>query len=173
MCVAGMVQKSQLEPVSKIASVLLNTSADIAIQKNNNDYRTQVALYNAKQAQNEAHRQMQLGIDKSRAEKIAGMQETNQLMAKQGASNFDISSFNSNLEQQDIQYSADLQSDIIKKSYTSSANNYFKQANSYLNLAKSYQAQYNKNLVTSGVKALGESKKVATDWFDQLLSEEL
>ncbi|MBQ7287561.1 MAG: hypothetical protein IJW73_07365 [Candidatus Gastranaerophilales bacterium] len=171
MCVVNMGQGDAIHPAATLTKILFNTTTDFITEKNNHDYRTQIALNNAKYAQNEAHRQMQLGIDKSRAQKIAGLTEANKLIAQQGASNLDNSSFNSDLAYQDVIENSNIASKITKNEYNASANSYFKQANAYLNQANSYQKQYNKNLFMSGFNSLGQLNQVANDWYE-LKSEE-
>ena len=163
MCVVNLGQGDTIHPAVTLTKILFNTTTDFITEKNNHDYRTQIARNTAKYAQNEAHRQMQLGIDKSRAQKIAGLTEANKLIAQQGASNLDNSSFNSDLAYQDVIENSNIASKITKNEYDASANSYFKQANAYLNQANSYQKQYNKNLFMSGFNSLGQLKQVAND----------
>ena len=171
MCVAGFELGTQSSLAQNLTKVLFNTSNSVLAQKSNNDYRTQVALYNAKQAQNEAHRQQQIGIEKARVQKIEGIYQANNVLAKQSASNLDGTSFNSNLAYQDILDNSNMQSKVVKNEYFSKANDYFKQANSYLNQLNYNQKQYNKNLVYTGLTGLGQTYQVASDWYQEQKEE--
>ena len=172
MCIPGASESisvmSRPFPVASIANVVLNTTASVISQKANNDYRTQVALANAKYAQNEAHRQQQLGINKARAEKISGIQEANKFAASQAASNLDSSSLNSSLAYRDYLTNADINSSIVKDEYNAKAQSYFTQANSYLGQVELYKKDYNMGLITTGLQGLDSFSKVTKDWYSEL-----
>lgn len=153
--------------VLDVAKVAIDTSSRYSNLKSNNEYRTQIAINNAKAAQNEALRQKQLGIEKSRIEKINSMQEIAKIKSKNSASNLDISSNTNNYNYQDVLNSSKLQADIIKKEYDVKANEYFKKANSYLNQANDYNRQYNNSLLGLGMGVLEDSALVAKSWYDK------
>ena len=85
--------------LTDIVSGTLNVAKMTSSIQNDNQqlkYQTQIAINNAKQAQNEALRQKQIGIDEARLEKIKGMQKLNSQIAKNSANGFsDASSSNS------------------------------------------------------------------------------
>jgi len=148
-----------------VASGVMGTISEYKTNKANAAYQTQIALNNAKIAQNEALRQKQLGIEKSRLEKISGMQEVNKQKALYAASNLDMMSQTSQMAYQDTLNMAQINADVAKKEYDIAANSYFNQANSYLNQAQSYKNQYNQSLFANSMNALGKFSQVASDWY--------
>lgn len=134
-------------------------------EKENYEYRTQVALNNAKKAENEARRQEQLGIEKSRQEKIEGIQKANQLKAINSASNLDINSETSMLAYEDILEYSDFNAENILNQYEQNANNYFDQANSYLEDVQQYNKLSNQSLFDYALSALGRTQNVADSWY--------
>lgn len=148
-----------------VVSNVASTIEDVRNNKANSVYQTQVALNNAKIAQNEAMRQRQIGIEKSRLEKIAGLQELSQLQAKNSASNLDMMSKTNQLAYQDVFNLSNAKAGTIQKEYNTSANSYFNQAYSYYNQANSYKDKYNQSLFSYGANALGKYSQVAYDWY--------
>lgn len=152
---------------SVVSALEVTTSAfsEYKTNKNNYDYRKQVALNNAKTAQNEAMRQKQLGIEASRKEKISALQEVNKTRARNSASNLDSMS-----ETNKIAYSGmiDLSESSAKntqKEYDLRSHDYFNQANDYLNQINYYKKDYTNSFLTTTYNALGKYKKVADDWY--------
>ncbi|MBR5303652.1 MAG: hypothetical protein IKU37_02365 [Candidatus Gastranaerophilales bacterium] len=172
MCTPGAIvsnaSSSLLGGIFKGVGVLgsvVSTVSDYKTNKDNNEYRMQVALNNAKIAQNEALRQKQLGIEKARREKISGLQEISRLQAKNSASNLDMSSYTNKIAYQDVLNFYDTNSQTAKSQYDLQANNYFNQANSYLNQAQIYKNQYNQSIFDYSLNALGKFNRVAADWY--------
>lgn len=152
--------------VLQAGRLVTKSVSDYSNLKANNEYRTQVALNNAKIAQNEALKQKQIGIEKSRLEKISSMQDVAKLQAKSAASNFDTSSQTNKYNYQDVLNSAQLQSKYIQKEYDLQANEYFNQANSYINQAKDYNRQYKNSLKNFAYNVLDDSAQVSKSWYD-------
>ncbi|MBQ4646397.1 MAG: hypothetical protein IJB79_03520 [Candidatus Gastranaerophilales bacterium] len=144
----------------------LDTVSQFQTNKANNKYRTQVALNNAKIAQQEALRQNQLGIEKSRLDKITSMQELNKIKAKNSASNLDMMSLTNELSYIDSKNFTDASSQLIKNEYSAKANSYYRNANQYLAQASEYQKQYNQSLFDYSLNALGRFNQVAFDWYE-------
>ena len=148
-----------------VVSNVASTIEDVRSNKANSAYQTQVALNNAKIAQNEAMRQRQIGIEKSRLEKIAGLQEISQLQAKNSASNLDMMSKTNQLAYQDVFNLSNNKASAVQKEYNTNANSYFSQANNYYNQANSYKNKYNQSLFGYATNALGKYSQVAYDWY--------
>ena len=134
--------------------------------KANYAYQTQIALNNAKIAQNEALRQKQLGLEKSRLEKISTLQEVNKLKAKNASHGLDLMSSTNQMAYEDVWNLGDLNSDLIKKEYDYNANSYFNQANSHLNQANNYKKQYKQSVFDYSLNALGKIGQVASEWYE-------
>lgn len=134
--------------------------------KANNEYRTQVAINNAKIAQNEALRQKQIGLEKSRLEKISSLQEVSKIQAQNAASNFDLSSQTNKYNYQDALNSSQMQANYIQNEYNLKANEYFNRANGYINQANDYKRQYNNSLKNFTFGVLQDSAQVAKSWYD-------
>lgn len=161
-------------PSANLAGSILNTAisgaktiSEVSNMKSNYAYQTQIALNNAKNAQNEALRQKQLGIEKSRLEKISGLQEVNKLKAINAANNLDMMSGTSQLSYQDVQDSANNSANSIKSSYDAASESYFARANSYLETAKNYKKEYNKSIFNYSLNALGKMNQVASEWYEE------
>lgn len=161
-------------PSANLAGSILNTAisgakaiGEVSNMKSNYAYQTQIALNNAKNAQNEALRQKQLGIEKSRLEKISGLQEVNKLKAINAANNLDMMSGTSQLSYQDIENSANISANSIKSAYDATSESYFARANSYLETAKNYKKDYNKSIFNYSLNALGKMNQVANEWYEE------
>ncbi|MBQ8848479.1 MAG: hypothetical protein IJ003_05995 [Candidatus Gastranaerophilales bacterium] len=156
--------------LTDIVSGTLNVAKMTSSIQNDNQqlkYQTQIAINNAKQAQNEALRQKQIGIDEARLEKIKGMQKLNSQIAKNSANGFDAYS-QTNIENYSDIYSDTLNSaNAVKNNYDNSAIDYFQTANEYLNQAKQTKKQYNSNLFKKGMTYLGQFNKVADSWLEK------
>ena len=133
--------------------------------KENLAYRTQIALNNAKIAENEALRQKQLGIENARLEKISGLQELGKIQARNSASNLDMMSQTNKMIYRDALNYAQTNANQIKNKYDLQADNYFNQANKYLNEAKKYKKQYSDYVLDYSFAALGKYGQVALDWY--------
>ena len=164
MCVA----KEVIGLVGGVASEAFKTTANYINLKNNNDYRVQVAISNAKNAQALAKNEQQIGIQKSRMEKISKLKEANALQANQAASNMQIDSYNSNLAYQDILNEGEINSNNILNEYDLNARNYYKQANNYLGQISAYNSQFKNSLIPLGFNGLGQMGKVASEWFEEI-----
>lgn len=149
-----------------VANTIASTLSDYKTYKTNAAYRTQITLNNAKNAQNEANRQRQLGIEQSRVQKIKGIQEANLLKAKNSASGLDLMSQTNKYAYQDAYNMANLNALSTKKEYENQAINYFNQANSYLNQAYQSNKQYNQTIFDYSLNALGKFNQVANQWYE-------
>ena len=159
MCVPGVLQ------VSQIAANIGKSVIDYNQQSKANEYRSQVAINNIKSAQDEAKRQIQLGIEKSREEKILGIKKANALLAKSASSNTDAVS-DSNLQNYyDIQDMSNLNAQNIQNEYNLKADAYFDKANSYLNSYRTSQKTYRNSVLKNAVNSLGGYSKVASSWY--------
>ena len=147
--------------IGTAASVL----SDYKTSKDNYKYRTQVALNNAKMAQNEALKEKQLGIEKARLEKISGLQKISKMQAKNSASNLDMMSQTNRLAYQDALDYSNANANLVKSQHDLQAQNYFNQANSYLNQAQIYKKQYRQSMFDYTFNALGKYGQVASDWY--------
>ena len=165
-------QSSVLGAFFNTALGVTNETVKIINEKKNIEYRTRVALNNAKVAQNEALRQKQLGIDKSRMEKIAGIQEANKQKALSAASNLSLDSFTTKLNYEDNLDISELQADFIQNDYNAKAQGYFNQANNYIDQAKTYNRNYNTSLFRNALNALGKAAKVSNEWFENQRTNE-
>ena len=145
---------------------ITNETLNYVNEKKNNEYRTRVALNNAKIAQDEALRQKQLGIEQSRLEKISGIQDANKQKALFGASNLDVDSFSNQLNYQDNLSFSDYKSNLIEGEYNKKAQSYINQANSYLNQTQKYQQDYNNSVFQNALNALGKTYKVSSEWYE-------
>ena len=150
---------------SAISSVVGTINEYNTIRKNN-EYRTEVAINNAKIAQNEALRQKQLGIEKARIETMEGMKNASRLKAKNAASNLDFASFTSELGYNDILNNSFSSANSIEKQYDNTAQNYFNQANNYLSQANNYKNLFDNSITSYSMNALGKFGKVSSNWFE-------
>ena len=153
-----------LGTILNLATGITKEALNYNAERQNNEYKTRLALNNAQIAQNEALRQKQLGIEQSRLEKISGIQEANKQKAISAASNFDVASVTSQINYQDNISMSNYQADVIEEEYNTKAKSYFNQANSYLKQADSYQNQYNNSVFQNALNALGKTAKVSNEW---------
>lgn len=147
-------------------STVSDTVSSYYTNKANSAYQVQSALNSAKIAQNEAMRQRQLGIEKSRLEKISALQEVSKLQARNSASNLDSMSQTNKLAYQDALNLANINADTVQKEYNTNANSYFNQANNYYNQASSYKEKYNQSLFSYSMNALNKASQVASVWYE-------
>lgn len=168
MCVpsAAVTGVSSAFQMFDSATSAISAVSDFKTNRENYAYRTQIALNNAKEAQNEAMRQTQLGIEKSRLEKIQGLREVSKLQAQNSASGLDMASQTSSLAYQDAMDLSSQSANTIKKEYDTKAKSYFSQASSYFSEAQTYQNQYNKSLFDYSLNALGKMSTVASNWYN-------
>ena len=165
MCTIGSTVARALIDVAGTAVGLINQQSEA---KANNQYRVQVALNNAKNANEEALRQKQLGINKSRQDKINGLYEASRLKAQNSASGLDIQSQTSEMAYQDILNNSFDSAENTKSEYDRVANSYFNQANSYLKEANVNNKQYNNSVFSNALNALGKTGRVTSSWYDDL-----
>lgn len=165
MCTIGSTVARALIDVTGTAAGLITQQAEA---KANNEYRMQVALNNANAAKEEALRQQQLGINKSRQEKISGLYEANKLKAQNSASGLDIQSQTSEMMYQDVLNNSFSEAENTKNEYNTVAKSYFDQANSYLQEAGATNKQYNNSVFSNAMNALGKTGKVTSSWYDTL-----
>lgn len=151
--------------IGQSVDILLSTFQSYSKIKSNADYRVQIALNNAKNANNQALREKQLGIEKSRLEKISGLSEASKIKAINSASNLDSSSQTNNLNYLDAINLSYSNSQNIKNNYDIKAQSYFDKANSYINQANMYEKNYNNSLLAFADNALGKTQKVSANWY--------
>lgn len=161
MCVPGATEAVQL------AMSIGKTAFEVSQQSRNNDYRSQVAITNAKNAQNEAKKQIQLGIEKSRNEKISGIQKANALLAQNASSNTDAFSQTNLQNFSDIKDISFSNADSIQDGYYAKADTYFSKANSYLYANKVNNQNYKNSLYKTALNSLGNYTQVALDWYSE------
>ena len=163
MCVPHAIGVAQM--AINAAASISKTVIEYNQQEKNNEYRKQVAINNIKNANAEAQRQVQLGIDKSREEKIEGLKKASYLMTQNAASNFDVSSGSNFMNYQDIQNTSFSSAQDILDSYNYKADTYFNKANSYLNNYLYSQKAYKNSVLKSAITSLGNYSKVALSWY--------
>ena len=163
MCVptAASVGKVLFDTVSQIAPEVVNFSQAKSTQK----YRTQLAINNAKNSQNEALRQRQIGINEARIQKISGINDASKLKAINSSSGFDVNSKTNLYSFQDVIEDSNSKAANIIDNYNLKSDSYFSQANSYLSQAREQQKAYNSSLFASSMNSLGNFTKVAKDWY--------
>lgn len=168
MCVAASATT-----ILSVLTAAVGTGASIitsSMQQKTEEYKTQIALNQAKSAQNEAQRQRQLGIEQAREERIEGLKNISRMQAQNAASGFDVYSTTNmyNYEDMDIEYQNNAQN--ILESYYAKAQGYDEQAQSYvdsLNLSiMNNNLRETRNLYTS----LGNTKKAAQKWYENNFS---
>ena len=163
MCVPGVSAFDNVQGIIGVAS----TVGDFVQERKENKYRTQVAVNNAKNAQNEALRQKQMGIEKAREEKIAGIEQKNRQIAINSAGGFDAMSGTNQYSYQDIKDKANSSAISAQKSYNLQADSYFDTANSYLKQANEYNRSYNASFFQNSLQYLGNASKVAQNWYSK------
>lgn len=159
----------QAQAILTASKFIMDTASNVAEyqkSKAQNTYRAQVAINNAKIANDEALKQKQMGIDKARAEKIEGLSEQSKLMAQNSASGFDISSNTNLFNYEDVVNKADNEASDIKKQYDNNAQSYFNKAGEYLTDAENIKKSSKDNLFNMGMGILQSTKNVADKWFD-------
>lgn len=150
-----------------ISTVTGITSKAIQINQQSKEfkYRQQLAINNAKNANNEALRQKQLGIDESRKEKILGLKEASRQKAINSAGNFNLNSETLNFGQNDILNQYNNQAKAIENSYNLKSDYYFNQANSYLNQANQTNKSYKNYVFNTSINSLNELSQVSQEWY--------
>lgn len=163
MCVPQAVMA--IQTAVNIATSVGKTVYEHKQQKQENEYRTQIAYNNIQTANNNAKQQIQQGIEKSREEKISGLRQASALLAKNASSNTDVMSDTNLLNYSDLQDASFNNAENIMDSYTLKADDYYKQANNYgLNLAYQ-QKKYNNDMRKNALNSLGTYTKVASNWY--------
>ena len=162
MCVPNAVSA-----VVNSAVGLVNKAIEVDQQSKEFKYRQQLAINNAKRANNEALRQKQLGIDEARKEKIQGIQEANRQKAINSAINFDLNSETLNNTYEDIINQYKNQAKTIENSYNMKSNQYFTQANSYLNQAKQANDSYKNYILKTSINSLDDFGQVSSEWYSK------
>ncbi len=153
--VAGVVSA-----ISAVASAAIGTGAMIAEQKQqkkNNEYRAQIAINQINNSRKEAQRQIQLGIEESRAEKIKGLKAVSQMAAKNASNGFDAFSGTNLNNYQNVFDEHKENAKNIMDSYNYNAEKYSNQAQSYKNEFINESSNYN---------SLGSTLKAAQRWYN-------
>ena len=166
MCVPIDPITTAITTLTAVAGGIVTANQQNRQIKKTNEYRAQIAKNNIQNSVNEARKQQQLGIDKSREEKIEGLKNANRLKAQNAASGFDINSTTNNLNYSDILNTAQANADNIQTRYNENADNYFQRANSYItnyNMNSSINQEKNDLFAT----ALGSVSKVAKNWYSK------
>ena len=163
MCVPGS---------ANIIPAILNTAVsagktviDNQQASKTNEYRAQVAINNIKNAQDEANRQTQLGIDKAREERISGLKRASLLLANNASSNTNAMS-DSNLQNYyDTTQISFKNAENIENTYNLKADSYIEKANNYLSNYNASQKLYKKSALKQNINSLGNYAKVASNWY--------
>ena len=167
MCIPGASAFEHIQSAMNLAS----TINEVQTQKKEAKYRTQIAINNAKNAQNEALRQKQMGIEESRKEKVLGIQEANKKLVQNASNGFSALDGTNQFLYQDIHNQADYKSDKITSLYNLRADSYFNKANDFLNQANKYSKDYNSSMFQKGMQYLGNVNKVAQNWYEKKSDE--
>lgn len=166
MCVPQAMTAIRI--IANVGSAVARVASDVHQQSQQSkeyEYRSQIALNNIKTAQDDAREQTQLGIDKSREQKIEGIKKASVLLAKNasnGSDAFSDSNFKNYSDTLDSYYD-DAQK--IMENYNLSADSYFQKANSYLNDYNMQNYNYKKSVKKNALNSLGSYSSVALSWF--------
>ena len=123
------------------------------------NYKAQIALNNAKYAQNEAHNEMQKGIEEARKEKISGLQEASKTNSKNAAGGFDIQSGSNKFNYLDDILISEYNADSTQKEHRQKANSYLSQAQNYYSEARQNKSSTTKFLLSQTSSYLGGLKQ--------------
>lgn len=158
MCVAagGALMSTLIGSAFTVGTSIVNNK----IQRKTDEYKTQVALNQIKSQQNEAQRQAQLGIDKSREERIQGLKAVSKATAQNASNGFDTYSDTNLYNYEDIKDEYDYSANNIMEEYNSNAQKYDEQA-------KNSIAEYNFQRDNEKLNSLGNTVKVAYKWYKQ------
>ena len=167
MCIPDVGAFQQIQGVINLASA----ANKINTEKQENKYRTQIAINNAKNAQNEALRQKQMGIDASRQEKIQGIQEVSKKRVQSASGGFSSLDGTNQFIYQDVLSGANFEAQKVKNSFDLKADSYFDKANEYLNQASKNTKDYNTLVFQKGMQYLGNANKVAQNWYQNRSNE--
>ena len=129
------------------------------------EYRTQVAIANAKNSANEASYQKQLGIEESRKQKLEGQRQASEQMAQAGAMGFDINSDTSLMNFQDTIDFANNEAQETEDKYDLISKQYLDKVNDYLTSANISTDSYNSNLYSKAINYLGSTNWVSKNWY--------
>jgi type II secretory pathway pseudopilin PulG len=164
MCVPG--------PVANIVPAILSSAlsvTNVIVQNNqqakNNEYRAQVAVNNIRNAQNEAKRQTQLGIEKAREERLNGLKSASALLAKNASSNTDVYSGSNLYNYEDASKEYFQNALNIENSYNYKADKYIEKANNYLTNYNMESKLSKKSALKQNINSLGSFAKVASNWY--------
>ena len=163
MCVPGA------QEIAKIATTVGMIAAKTAINnreiKKEAEYRAQVAINNIKNSQNEAQTQQQIGIEKSREEKISGMKKASMVLAKNASSGADTI-YDTNYQNylDEIEASNNSAQSIIDE-YNLKADSYFQKANDYYLDYQNQRKQYKNSFMKNALNSLGSFSSVASNWY--------
>lgn len=158
MCVPGA-------PIAtNVVSSVIKSALDTSKQLKEQQYRAQIAVNNIKEAQNDALAQKQIGIEKSRVEKLDGIKKANTILAQQASSGVDASSDTNTQNYYDLLSGYFSNANDIENFYNTKAESYFSKANSYFNEYSSSNKSGSSNF-NKAINFLGSSKKVASNWY--------
>ena len=163
MCAPGAIQAAS--SAINAAANITRTTIEINQQTKNNEYRAQIVANNIKNAQNEALRQTQLGIDKSREEKLSGIRKANELLAQNASSASDTYSGSAFLNYGDIQNESFNNAKEIQDSYNYKADKYYEKANNYAYNFAISQKNYKNSLYKTALNSLSSFSRVASSWY--------
>ncbi len=152
----------------KLFSDIFSGISSIADGVDNSKYRSQVAINNAINAQNEGKRLEQLGIEESRKEKIAGIKNANKLAARNAASGFDTTSETNSYAYSDVLNDAYSNAQSVQDNYDYRAKSYFDAADDYLESARRNNKNTNNYLLNFAIQGLGSNKLVSNSWFNNI-----
>ena len=166
MCVATAAITTLIGTALSVGNMIAQNKAE----EKTNEYKQQIAINQVKSAQEEAQRQKQLGIEKSREEKIKGLKEISKLQAQSASSGFDMNSQTNLFNYDDVETSYDNSANNILDSYYNNAKAYSDKADQYRTQIKIDNVETDLKNKQEFMNALGKTTKVALNWYDGLNS---
>ena len=163
MCYPAAAQTAMA--IINAATSTANAYISYKQESENNDYRRQVAINNIKSLNDEAKRQNQLGIEQARQERLEGIRKAGTVAAANASSGFDMNSFTSNQNYNDVIIDSKNSANEIQNMYKENADKYLDRANDVLNEYNQYSKNYNSNLLKSAINSLGNYSRVAKSWY--------
>ena len=108
---------------------------------------------------------MQIGIEKSREEKIEGIKKASSLLAQNASSGVSATTDSNLINYEDIQNSYYNSAQNTLNSYNVRAQEYNDKANYYLNELNYSQKNYKSSVFKSALNSLNTYSKVASSWY--------
>ena len=165
MCVPEAIQAAS--SAINTATSITKTVLDMNHQTKNNEYQAQIAINNIKNAQNEAKRQTQIGINEARREKISGIRKANEVLARNAASAADSVSGSAFLNFNNTLNEGFSASKEIQDEYNYRAGKYYEKANDYAYNFKISEKNYKNSLYNTALNSLNSFSNVAASWYKE------